>query len=377
MYLFCFIIESMSFITSIGTAVPGNKFQQETIASFMEHVMQPDYENSRKLKTIFKSSGIQSRYSVLNDYGRTSNFEFYPNASEHLFPSTTERIEQFKIHALPLSIEAIQNALPKRDPDFHNKITHLIVVSCTGMYAPGLDIDLVKKLHLRNEVERTCITFMGCYAAFNAIKVADSFCKTNPNAVVLIVCVELCTLHFQREVTDDNLLANALFSDGAAALIVQGKKESGWNLTPEIFHNGLAYNGQEHMAWSIGNLGFEMKLSTYVPEIIQQGIKNLTTTLLNKVSKSVGEISHYAIHPGGKKILEVIEKELQITKDQNLPAYSVLREYGNMSSATIVFVLQHILKNVNPNDDGKTILSFAFGPGLTLESMLLKMHYVR
>ncbi|MDH4057119.1 MAG: type III polyketide synthase [Cyclobacteriaceae bacterium] len=367
----------MSFITSLGVAVPPNCFHQDTIASFMQKAMQLDYENERKLKTIFRSSGINTRYSVLNDYGKQSGFDFYSNSTDfEPFPSTERRLGQYRNSALPLALEAVRKCLEGNPGVSAESFTHLIVVSCTGMYAPGLDIELVKELSLREDVNRTCIAFMGCYAAFNAIKAADSFCKAQHDAIVLIVCVELCTIHFQKEASEDNLLANALFGDGAAAMIMQRMPQPGWNLSPEIFHNALAYNGREHMAWNIGNMGFEMKLSSYVPDVIQKGIKKLTDSLLDRVDKKIEEMSRFAIHPGGKKILEVIEHELGITKEQNEPAYATLSRFGNMSSSTIVFVLDHILRKLTKDDQDKHMLSFAFGPGLTLESMLLKIHHV-
>jgi predicted naringenin-chalcone synthase len=365
----------MSFITSIGVARPAHCFDQDTIALFMEKVMKPDYTNGRKLKTIFKSSGIKTRHSVLNDYGKECGFSFFPNTPDQPFPSTADRIYQYRQHALPLSMEAIKNCLKGKSEQFLSGITHLIVVSCTGMYSPGLDIDLVKSLGLKDTVQRTCINFMGCYAAFNALKFADAICKADAKANVLIICVELCTLHFQHAPTEDNLLANALFADGAGAILVQATPSPGWNLIPEAFHTELAYNGQEHMAWNVGNLGFEMKLSTYVPDIIRAGIRKFTDSLLQQVDKNLHDIAHFAIHPGGKKILEVIEQELGLSKNQNEPAYAVLSQFGNMSSATIVFVLQHIVERLHSTDHHNRVLSFAFGPGLTLESMLLKIHY--
>ncbi len=366
----------MSFITSIGIAKPPYCFNQDVIALFMEKVMKPDQVNSRKLKAIFRSSGIKTRYSVLEDYGKQGQFSFYSNATDNKpIPSTAERIDQYRQHALPLSVKAVQQCLNDNLLPSYAAITHLIVVSCTGMYAPGLDIDLVKSLSLNESVQRTSVNFMGCYAAFTALKLADAACKADAQAKVLIVCLELCTLHFQEATTEDNLLANALFADGAAAILVQNAPTPGWNLVPEIFHNGLAFNGREHMAWNVGNLGFEMKLSTYVPDVIRAGIKKLTQELLGKVNKNLQDISYFAIHPGGKKILEVIEQELSLTKKQNESAYTVLSQFGNMSSATIVFVLQHIAEHLQAADHNHFVLSFAFGPGLTLESLLLKIHY--
>ncbi|MBX2961308.1 MAG: type III polyketide synthase [Cyclobacteriaceae bacterium] len=365
----------MSFITAIGTAVPPNQFEQGKIAGFMERVMQLDYADGRKLKTIFSRSGIRTRHSVLEDYGRLKDFDFYPNTDDfEPFPTTEKRMLEYQKHALPLSVAAIQDCLQHTTQQVQD-ITHLIVVSCTGMYAPGLDIDLVKSLNLRKDVNRTGINFMGCYAAFNALKVADAICRSDTNARVLIVCVELCTLHFQKQATEDNMLANALFADGAAALLISPAPRSGCNLSLEGFHNALAFNGIEHMAWDIGNLGFEMKLSTYVPDVIRSGIKTLTATLLEKLTMEMKDVSHIAIHPGGKKILVAIEQELGVTREQNSPAYTVLEKFGNMSSATIVFVLRQIIDRLKERYNNKLILSFAFGPGLTLESMMLKIHY--
>jgi predicted naringenin-chalcone synthase len=241
------------------------------------------------------------------------------------------------------------------------------------MYAPGLDIDLVKKLQLPTNVLRTGINFMGCYAAFNAFKVADAFCQADKNAKVLIVCTELCSLHFQKTPTQDNLISNALFGDGAGAVLVEGTTTASLRLKPENFCSDLAIEGEDDMAWAIGDLGFEMRLSTYVPSIIKGGILKLTKNLLDKISKNISDIRFFAIHPGGRKILESIEEELGINRCKNEPAYHVLKNYGNMSSPTILFVLQEIVRKLTPNDRGEHILSFAFGPGLTLESMVLKI----
>lgn len=366
----------MGFITSIGTAVPVNRFSQSTLSDFMLKAMQLDYAHGRKLKTIFKSSGISFRHSVLDDYGKTSDFTFYSNSPDfEPFPSTEKRLREFRKHALTLSIEAIQHCVEKKKDFDFNSITHLITVSCTGMYAPGLDIELVKELELPTNVERTVINFMGCYAAFNAIKAATAFCKTRPDAVVLIVCTEMCSLHFQKEATEDNMLANGLFADGAAALLLETKPREGWNLAPSAFHNNLSHSAEQHMAWTIGNFGFEMKLSSYVPQVIRGNIKSLTSEMLGRIGKQISDIKHFAIHPGGKKILEVIEDELGITPQQNQPAYQVLNNFGNMSSPTVLFVLNEIFQNLHSSDENSSVLSFAFGPGLTLESILFNVNF--
>jgi len=361
----------MSYITSIGTATPPHRFDQSVIADFMVKAMRLGETDAKKLRALYRATGIESRYSVLADYGRTHDYEFYANSGDFSpMPSTKKRLELFRKYAVELSKTSALNAMKNIAP---KDITHLIVVSCTGLYAPGLDIDLIKVLGLRADVQRTCVNFMGCYAAFNALKLADSFCGNQPDAKVLIICTELCSLHFQNGNTQDNMLANALFGDGSASLMVEGKTRKGLNLMPEMFHCDLAISGEDDMAWTVGDVGFEMKLSAYVPDIIQSGIKQLTNKLLDNISKKMSDVTYFAIHPGGKRILEVIEKELGLTRDQNAHAYNVLKNYGNMSSPTVVFVLQELCRNLNGVDHNKKILSFAFGPGLTMESMLLSV----
>jgi prepilin-type processing-associated H-X9-DG protein len=364
----------MSYITAIATSNPEHKIPQPDIAEFMLKAMLFTNGEARKLKTIFRSSGIDYRHSVIPDYGRIENFTFFPKDLNDTFPSTKQRLGVFREHALPLSVEATQKVLSAAVKP--NDITHLIVVCCTGMYAPGLDIELIKALNLSPMVHRTAINFMGCYAAFNALKIADAFCRSDKSSKVLVVCTELCSLHFQREATDDNLLANALFADGSAAVLVEGESDSSLKLELEAFHNDLSVNGENDMAWSIGDLGFEMKLSSYVPDIIRSGIRQLTDSLLAKLPNGKPGINHYAIHPGGKRILEVIEEELDIPKGKNDAAYHVLKNYGNMSSATVLFVLNQLVKEFTFKNVGENILSFAFGPGLTMESMMLKIKSV-
>jgi alpha-pyrone synthase len=364
----------MSYITSIGIANPKNKFEQATIAEFMVRAMQLDESEARKLKALYRATGIESRYSVLEDYGRQNRFEFYSNDKDmEPFPSTKDRLAVFRKHAIGLSIESVKACLFKHSDFSVEDITHLIVVSCTGMYAPGLDIDLIKELKLKPTIERTCINFMGCYAAFNAMKLAQTFCESKEDAKVLVVCTELCSIHFQKTNNEDNWLANSLFADGAAALLIEATPRKGLNLKQEAFYCDLAMNGEQDMAWSVGDLGFEMRLSSYIPEVIRGGIKKLTNSLLGKLSKKLEDVSYFAIHPGGKRILEVIEEELGLGKEKNKFAYQVLRNFGNMSSPTVLFVLHEMCSSFNGVDNGKEILSFAFGPGLTMESMLLKI----
>jgi predicted naringenin-chalcone synthase len=284
------------------------------------------------------------------------------------FPSTGARSNWYKKEALGLSIEAINNCV--EDKVSLSEITHLITVSCTGMYAPGLDIDLVNQTKIPTDVERTSINFMGCYAAFSALKLANHICN-GTKANVLIVCTELCSLHFQKGKSEDNFLANALFGDGSAAVLVQSEPAA-IALQLDSFISNLLPNAQNEMAWAIGDFGFEMKLSAYVPEAIKTGIKPLIESIRKRTDNQ--QIDFYAIHPGGKKILSVVENALDISKDENLHSHSVLRDFGNMSSPTILFVMKQIMDELSQEDKNKSLLSFGFGPGLTLESMITKIY---
>lgn len=364
-----------TYISAIGTANPPHKIEQPDAARFMEESLALSNEERRKLKALYRLSGIRSRYSVLEDYSRRYGYySFFPN-SENLepFPSTEDRMQVYGEEATKLSLQAIRDSLSQlRDFDVQ-RVTHLVTVSCTGMHAPGIDIEIVRELGLPGNVRRTAINFMGCYAAFNALKVANDICKAEPASKVLVVCVELCTLHFQNKADEDNLLSNAIFGDGAAALLVETEQRDSLQLSFENFYCDLAYEGINDMAWRIGNQGFEMRLSSYIPDFIKGGIKKLSDRLLQTFKSQLSDKVYYAIHPGGKRILSSIEQALGLQKEDNRYAYEVLENYGNMSSSTVLFVLKALMGDMKRSDNGNSVVSFAFGPGLTLESMLLRV----
>ena len=366
-----------SYLGAIGTANPAHRIAQPQIAEFMARALQFGEDDTRKLRALYRVSGIEHRYSVLPDYGRAlGEYTFFPNTPTlEPFPSVGQRMAAYRREALPLALQAVRASLAQVPDVAVATITHLVTVSCTGMYAPGLDIELVQALGLRPDVRRTCVNFMGCYAAVNALKLADAFCRADANARVLVVSVELCTLHFQKSPQEDHLISNALFGDGAAAALVQALPlpNGAPSLALEGFHCGLEPDGHDDMAWHINDFGFEMTLSSYVPKLIQRGIGKLTDGLLASLPVQLRDIRHFAIHPGGRKILETIETELGLTREDNRHAYRVLRNYGNMSSATVLFVLREVLAAATPADHGAPVLSFAFGPGLTMEAMLLQL----
>ncbi|WP_460978364.1 type III polyketide synthase [Spirosoma knui] len=367
------------YVNGIGTAVPAYSSTQQNAAEFMADVLQLDERDSRRLMALYRHTRIDQRHSVLADYVRPKGeYTFYANTpGMEPFPTVSQRMGVYRHEAVPLALKAIQDCFESY-PDFDpQSITHLITVSCTGLYAPGPDIEIIEALGLPTSTQRLAINFMGCYGAFNGLKTADAIVRADADAKVLVVCVELCTIHFQKKTETDHLLSNALFADGSAAVIVESRPRPAHSFRLRSFYCDLLPEGKEAMAWHISDFGFEMTLTSQVPTFIQQGIGQLMDRLLDQSQLTLDDIGYYALHPGGRRILEVIEEQLGITARDDRYAYEVLRQNGNMSSATILFVLKEIWNELatgqaEVDPERPNILSCAFGPGLTLESMVLE-----
>lgn len=362
----------MSKISSIAAAVPQYRHEQKDILPFMQRVYAMNEPDKRKMKFLYQQSGINTRYSVLPDYGLQANdWTFYP-ATENLepFPDLELRMEWYNKAAAPLSVSAIEKCIDGRISK--EKITHLITASCTGMSAPGLDLQVVEAMGLSPKIFRTSLNFMGCYAAIHALKLADALCSENRDAHVMIVCTELCTLHFQKENSIDNITSSLLFGDGAAAVLVTHDSNRQTGLRIKNFYSEVAFKGKQHMSWQLSSLGFLMKLSNYLPDLIEEDFDSLVQNALSQAGIHKSDISHWCIHPGGKKILTSIQKSINIPEESLRQSYNVLRDYGNMSSPTILFVLKEIMAQLKNNSQHKTnIFGAAFGPGLTMETFIL------
>ena len=359
----------MSKIISIGTAVPQYGTKQSAILDFMIEAYNDDIA-TRKLKILFHHSGITTRYSAVSDFNNTrpENKLFKVDQSA---PNVEKRLEVFKENAVSLATEAIQDSLNKLNttiPEFG--ITHLITVTCTGIYAPGMDSILIKQLNLPVDIFHTSVNFMGCNAAFHALKLADMIAKTDENAKVLIVCVELCTLHFQPKNNHDNLLSNTIFGDGAAAVVVvsdtKAEQHHQSGITMNGFYSLLLSKGNDLMGWNITPLNFEMILDANVPDFIGDEVNDIVVKAGKKFNIATEQIDNWAIHPGGKKILDTIKKKIELNDTDLRFSYKVLSEYGNMSSPTILFVLNEIMQvGLKQNEN---IFSIGFGPGLSIET---------
>lgn len=357
----------MSKIISIGTALPAYKNKQDDILKFMQLVFAMNNVENRKLKFLYHHSGIDYRYSVIPDYScEINDWKFYPQ-TENLepFPSLEQRINLFNEHAAPLSTEAIRSCIHENINA--NDITHLITVSCTGMSAPGLDLQIMELMDLPKNIYRTSVNFMGCYAAIHALKMADAICSQEKNAKVIIVCTELCTLHFQKEPTLDNITSSLLFGDGSAAVLVSNDDDKK-GLRLDNFYSEVITKGKKDMSWELSSSGFLMTLSGYIPELLEEDFSPLVSRALEKAGMKKNEINHWCIHPGGKRILDAIYRSLEFNNGELDHSHETLKEIGNISSATILFVLKKIMET-NSHPDQK-IFGAAFGPGLTMETFV-------
>jgi predicted naringenin-chalcone synthase len=368
----------MGYITSVGTAVPRFAIEQERIADFMCALFGLAGDAEARLRKLYRQTEIRRRHSVIADYGMPpGGYEFYPNTVNlEPFPGVGARMQAYRLHAPPLAEQAVYDCLAALQAGGahveRHEITDIITVSCTGMYAPGIDIDLVHALGLPLSTRRYCINFMGCYAAFNGLKMADALVKADPRAKVLVVCVELCTLHFQKSLLPDHVLSNALFADGAAAALVEAEARPGrTNLEMRRFSADLCPNGKNEMTWEIDAGGFNMTLSKYVADLLQGGLGSLTDALFQNFDVTRDEIAYWAIHPGGPKILDACRRELRLREADLAVSRRVLAEYGNMSSPTVLFVLKELLTSAQ-RQSGAHVAAMAFGPGLTMESALLR-----
>ena len=361
------------YLHSIATVVPEKYYTQKFALKYMKKIVADTTYKRVFLNKVYKGTEIRKRHTVIDDYGKDpSEFTFYPKNKKLLpEPTTKQRNDLFAKEALrlgKLAVEKLFNANPKFDK---SKISHVITVTCTGFDAPGLDYFIVKDFDLNPKMDRYILGFMGCQAAINALKLAKDLCLSNPEARVLIVNVELCSVHLQQVWETDQVIANAIFADGiSAALVSSVKKDTEGNkYILHDFATDIVPGTEEDMAWNIGNTGFGMKLTLNVPRVVKANIAGILEELLKEANKTKDDIKIWAIHPGGKTILTKSEEALDLTPDDLDASYHIMREYGNMSSATIMFVLEHVLK-----DSAKKGLTFttSFGPGMTIEAVLME-----
>jgi len=334
----------------------------------MKEIVGGSERNQRIIHHLYSRSGIETRHSVVNDFRVNGSHKLFFNG-QGATPGTKSRNEIYIEEGRKLFVEIAGKLLSNSDIGNH-EITHIITVSCTGFYAPGPDYDIVRSLDLHPSVERYHLGFMGCYAAIPALKLADQICRANPEACVMVISVELCTLHFQANPKMDDLLSASIFADGGAGVLMSGQERPGTGYRVDGFASHITEKGEKDMAWSIGDTGFNMVLSNYIPDLLSDGLPGFLHPVLDQYGLSVDEIDLWGVHPGGRAILDKVESTLDLPKAMLRASRNVLSRFGNMSSATVLFVLKELLGDDSGNSGSKAI-AMAFGPGLTIETALL------
>jgi alpha-pyrone synthase len=336
----------LAYIQDIGTANPQKSLTQSEFYEIYASLTD-DKVLQRKLRFITNRSAIDQRYCV------------DPNILGLLDLPLEDKLAKYHQNAIELAEQAVRS-----NPAFtthQDKFTHLIFVSCTGLQAPGVEIDLIERLQLTDQIKRYNITFMGCYAALTGLRLAQDICKEEGNTV-LLVSVELCTLHFQNRFDDDYLLSNSLFADGAASVVVTSTPQSA-RLKVKDSLSRLLKASKKEMSWKISPTGFQMTLSSKVPNSIAESITK--EPLFHKNTQEV----NWLIHPGGKQIIDGIQNVNKLLFKETEVSRKILRKYGNMSSSTILFVMKEYMHG---RDKKNEAIACAFGPGLTLEALLLE-----
>jgi predicted naringenin-chalcone synthase len=354
-------------IAGIGTAVPHHGIAQADAAEIAMQYSCETPAQERLFKSMYRRAGVDTRHSVVletSDGSLSARQSFYTRAN----PTTRDRMRQYEDHAGALAVSAAHQALCEADVP-PARVTHVITVSCSGFYAPGFDIALIKQLGLAARVARTHVGFMGCHGLLNGLRVARAFLAADPGACVLLCAVEMCSLHHQYGWDSDQIVANALFADGAAALVGLSEGRS-MDSVYRVIASGstLLDDCEDAMTWRIADHGFQMTLSPRVPDLITRTIRPYLDGWLGEQGMRFADVGSWAVHPGGPRILSAFEEATGIDRAMIKTSHGVLAEYGNMSSPTVLFILDRLRRIGAP----RPCVALAFGPGLAVESVLLE-----
>ena len=348
--------QAAAHINRIATAVPRHEVHDAFRIFAGRQITEP------RVRTAFarlaERAQIARRWSVLEPdaEARGTTCGFY---RLDRFPSTGARMARFEAEA-PALAEAACLALGLEAEG--RRLTHLILATCTGFAAPGLDHWLIRRFGLPGGVERSIVGFMGCQAAINALKLAHHIVRSDRRARVLVLNLELCSLHLQPSTGIEQLLCFLLFADGCSAALVSAEP---LGLRIEGFHAALVPEAADQITWRIGDAGFDMTLSGFVPLTLARALPGQAAAILGGLPPE--EVALWAVHPGGRSVLDAVAQGLGIPEAGLVDSRAVLRGHGNMSSATVMFVLQRMLAAAPP--PGMRGCALAFGPGLSAESM--------
>lgn len=359
-------------LIDITTASPPYKVKQDYAASELKKRMGGTAALCRMIDIASAHSGIDHRYIVIPDGEEYSDEKLFTLKGEHVSPDTETRMKEYEKWATILSVNAVRDLIDKNKIDI-STIDKIITISCTGFFAPGLDYEIIKELNIPRNVKRTNIGFMGCAASLIGVNSVWESMNNNQSENIIMVSVELCSLHLQIKPTRDNILANMIFADGAAAAFFSDKSNSeNLKLDIQFAESFLFEDSAKYMGWKIGNNGFEMMLSSELPKIILNSAAPRAIEILKSRGIAVDDIKHWALHPGGRAILDSLQNGLELSDEQLKPSRQVLKSYGNLSSVSILFVLKNILESRQLSKDDYCC-AIAFGPGLTMELVLFKV----
>jgi predicted naringenin-chalcone synthase len=366
-------------LLGFGTAVPEHSITQEEAVELHSTLCEIDPERSRTLRALYRRSGVSRRHSAVLERSCGPLLErqtFYPPAADDgdRGPRTALRMERYEAHAPALAALAVARALADAGQRASD-VTHLVTVSCTGFTAPGIDTRVIEALGLPPTTQRTHVGFMGCHGALNALRVADSVTRADPAALVVVCSVELCSLHFAYGWNAEMMVPNALFADGAAAMVGRGApaetaaqhvdgRGRAWSLASSC--TLLIPDTAGDMSWRIGDHGFRMTLSARVPELIGAGLGEWLRAWLADNGLTVGDVASWAVHPGGPRILGAVERAVGLGRAHTSVSRRILAEFGNMSSATVLFTLDRLRSEGAPGP----CVALALGPGLVAEAVL-------
>ncbi|MCC5878088.1 MAG: type III polyketide synthase [Candidatus Sumerlaeia bacterium] len=347
-------------IVGIGTSPGVRTLTLDHAISLASPLCATDARQERLLRAIYKGTGIPTRSVVLPEADGLPPF-YRP---EHN-PTTEERMERFQVEAPPLAIDSIKQALNQAGWE-PQTATHLVMVTCTGFQSPGLENSVIRGVGLSPAIERLHIGFMGCHGAINGMRAAASIAGAIPGARVLLCATEICSIHFQYGWNSELVTANALFADGSASLAISGE---GRHPAPHILSTAgqLIPDTLDQMGWRIGPNGFVMNLSPKVPGILRDSVGQWVDDWLEKCGLDRGRIGSWAVHPGGPRILDAVAEALELDDQAMEPSWEVLYRHGNMSSPTILYILEELKKRGAP----LPWVGLAFGPGLAAEAFLI------
>lgn len=416
-------------ILGLGTATPPNEMNQEEALTLFSTIACEEEKHRRLTRALFRNSAVSKRHTVvphqlayhwcqtlkpemavtgpeeialdepgascepawkrleegLDEFTRDSQTLRSPvGAASSRGPSTGERMRMYAAFATQLALESTREAFKQAELE-PPQVTHLITVTCTGFDAPGVDLQLIQQLGLSPSTQRIQIGFMGCHAAINGLRTAQAITDSDPSAVVLLCCIELCSLHYRSTWDSQGIIGNALFADGAASMLLGGAAVASDFEQWHVLKTGsmVIPDSLSAMSWKIGDHGFEMKLTGEVSDRIEQDLQPWLCDWLAAQRLSLQDIDHWGVHPGGPRVLSAVEQSLNLPTTALAASRSVLEENGNMSSPTVLFILERFRRqsqkrncqthaaNGDAHDRGSYCLLLGFGPGLVAEIALL------